>query len=74
MLHPCFLRSSLNWSHSSVTSKMITYPFLTGTDHPIPHLYDINTFKCFLPANIPEIGVNGAINQACSALFLSLSL
>ncbi|XP_054806824.1 cleavage stimulation factor subunit 50 isoform X1 [Prosopis cineraria] len=36
---------------------------LAGTDHPIPHLYDINTFKCFLPANIPDIGINGAINQ-----------
>ncbi|KAF7838549.1 cleavage stimulation factor subunit 50 [Senna tora] len=41
---------------------------LAGTDHPIPHLYDINTFKCFLPANVPEIGINGAINQACSTL------
>ncbi|XP_028763582.1 cleavage stimulation factor subunit 50 [Neltuma alba] len=36
---------------------------LAGTDHPIPHLYDINTFKCFLPSNVPDIGINGAINQ-----------
>lgn len=36
---------------------------LAGTDHPIPHLYDINTFQCYLSANVPEIGVNGAINQ-----------
>ncbi|KAI9088385.1 hypothetical protein K1719_029834 [Acacia pycnantha] len=36
---------------------------LAGTDHPIPHLYDINTFKCFLPANIPDIGIKGAVNQ-----------
>ncbi|CAL2262045.1 unnamed protein product [Prunus armeniaca] len=36
---------------------------LAGTDHPIPHLYDINTFQCYLSANAPEIDVNGAINQ-----------
>ncbi|XP_024020180.1 cleavage stimulation factor subunit 50 isoform X3 [Morus notabilis] len=36
---------------------------LAGTDHPIPHLYDVNTFQCYLSASIPEIGVNGAINQ-----------
>ncbi|GFS40367.1 transducin/WD40 repeat-like superfamily protein [Actinidia rufa] len=34
-----------------------------GTDHPIAHLYDVNTFQCYLPANVPEIGVNGSINQ-----------
>ncbi|TXG51632.1 hypothetical protein EZV62_024156 [Acer yangbiense] len=33
----------------------------TGTDHPIAHLYDVNTFQCYLSANVPEI--NGAINQ-----------
>ncbi|KAL5146561.1 Cleavage stimulation factor subunit 50 [Glycine soja] len=27
---------------------------LAGTDHAIPHLYDINTFQCYLSANIPE--------------------
>ncbi|KAF6161214.1 hypothetical protein GIB67_042353 [Kingdonia uniflora] len=36
---------------------------LAGTDHPIPHLYDVNTFQCYLLANVPEIGGNGAINQ-----------
>lgn len=36
---------------------------LAGTDHPIAHLYDVNTFQCFLSANVPEIGNNGAINQ-----------
>ncbi|KAJ4972961.1 hypothetical protein NE237_006135 [Protea cynaroides] len=36
---------------------------LAGTDHPIAHLYDINTFQCYLSANGPEIGANGAINQ-----------
>ncbi|KAB2609477.1 cleavage stimulation factor subunit 1 [Pyrus ussuriensis x Pyrus communis] len=36
---------------------------LAGTDHPIPHLYDINTFQCYLSANAPEIDDNRAINQ-----------
>ncbi|KFK27872.1 hypothetical protein AALP_AA8G439900 [Arabis alpina] len=36
---------------------------LAGTDHPIPHLYDVNTYQCFLPSNFPDNGVNGAINQ-----------
>lgn len=36
---------------------------LAGTDHHVPHLYDINTFQCYLSANVQEIGVNGAINQ-----------
>ncbi|KAK9080387.1 hypothetical protein SSX86_000145 [Deinandra increscens subsp. villosa] len=36
---------------------------LAGTDHHIPHLYDVNTFQCYLSANIQEIGVNSAINQ-----------
>jgi len=41
------------------------YEFLTGTDHAIPHLYDINTFQCYLSSNVPETSPNGAINQAC---------
>ncbi|KAL8141882.1 hypothetical protein V2J09_014914 [Rumex salicifolius] len=36
---------------------------LAGTDHPIPHLYDINTFKCYLSANAQDLGANAAINQ-----------
>ncbi|GAB4845359.1 Cleavage stimulation factor subunit 50 [Ancistrocladus abbreviatus] len=36
---------------------------LAGTDHPIAHLYDINTFKCYLSANVQDIGANAAINQ-----------
>lgn len=36
---------------------------LAGTDHPIPHLYDINTFKCYLSANAEDIAANAAINQ-----------
>ncbi|XP_010257989.1 PREDICTED: cleavage stimulation factor subunit 50 [Nelumbo nucifera] len=36
---------------------------LAGTDHPIAHLYDVNTFQCYLSASVPESGVNGAINQ-----------
>ncbi|KAK2972653.1 hypothetical protein RJ640_017278, partial [Escallonia rubra] len=35
----------------------------TGTDHSIPHLYDINTFQCYLSAEVPEISDSGAINQ-----------
>ncbi|KAK4799235.1 hypothetical protein SAY86_024600 [Trapa natans] len=36
---------------------------LAGTDHPVPHLYDVNTFQCYLSANMPEFGDNAAINQ-----------
>ncbi|XP_022886040.1 cleavage stimulation factor subunit 50 isoform X3 [Olea europaea var. sylvestris] len=36
---------------------------LAGTDHPIAHLYDVNTFQCYLSANVQEIGANVAINQ-----------
>ncbi|KAF8005749.1 hypothetical protein BT93_K0126 [Corymbia citriodora subsp. variegata] len=36
---------------------------LAGTDHPIPHLYDVNTFQCYLSASVPEFAVNAAINQ-----------
>ncbi|KAK4479419.1 hypothetical protein RD792_014933 [Penstemon davidsonii] len=36
---------------------------LAGTDHPIAHLYDVNTFQCYLSATVQEIGINGAINQ-----------
>ncbi|GFP90667.1 cleavage stimulation factor subunit 50 [Phtheirospermum japonicum] len=35
---------------------------LAGTDHPIAHLYDVNTFQCYLSSNVQEIN-NGAINQ-----------
>ncbi|CAL5362406.1 unnamed protein product [Camellia sinensis] len=36
---------------------------LAGTDHPIAHLYDVNTFQCYLTAKDQDIGVNGVINQ-----------
>ncbi|XP_078179835.1 transducin/WD40 repeat-like superfamily protein [Carex rostrata] len=36
---------------------------LAGTDHPIAHLYDVNTFKCYLSANVQELNTNSAINQ-----------
>lgn len=36
---------------------------LAGTDHPVPHLYDVNTFQCFLSANLQELNINAAINQ-----------
>ncbi|CAN6717644.1 unnamed protein product [Malus baccata var. baccata] len=35
---------------------------LAGTEHPIPHLYDVNTFQCYLSVNAPDIDVNGAVN------------
>lgn len=36
---------------------------LAGTDHPVPHLYDVNTFQCYLSANFQELNVNSAVNQ-----------
>ncbi|CAA7393409.1 unnamed protein product [Spirodela intermedia] len=36
---------------------------LAGTDHPIPHLYDINTFQCYLSADMKDLGSNAVINQ-----------
>ncbi|KAK1384204.1 Cleavage stimulation factor 50 kDa subunit [Heracleum sosnowskyi] len=36
---------------------------LAGTDHPIPHLYDVNTFHCYVSASVLESNANGAINQ-----------
>ncbi|CAO2818453.1 unnamed protein product [Amaranthus hypochondriacus] len=36
---------------------------MAGTDHQIPHLYDINTFKCYLSAHADDIAANAAINQ-----------
>ncbi|XP_058180720.1 cleavage stimulation factor subunit 50 [Rhododendron vialii] len=36
---------------------------LAGTDHPIAHLYDVNTFQCYLSAKIQDIGVDGSVNQ-----------
>ncbi|KMZ70395.1 Cleavage stimulation factor subunit 1-like protein [Zostera marina] len=36
---------------------------LAGTDHPIPHLYDVNTFQCCITANAQRLNVNSPINQ-----------
>ncbi|KAK1291371.1 hypothetical protein QJS10_CPB17g02117 [Acorus calamus] len=36
---------------------------LAGTDHPIPHLYDVTTFQCYLSANAQEPNLSSAINQ-----------
>lgn len=36
---------------------------LAGTDHPVPHLYDVNTFQCYLSANFQDLNTNSAINQ-----------
>eukprot|EP00271_Cylindrocystis_brebissonii_P007884 TRINITY_DN2178_c0_g1_i1.p1 TRINITY_DN2178_c0_g1~~TRINITY_DN2178_c0_g1_i1.p1 ORF type:complete len:440 (-),score=58.31 TRINITY_DN2178_c0_g1_i1:39-1358(-) len=37
--------------------------FLAGTEHPIAHLYDVNTFQCFLSSTIDDEHHGGAINQ-----------
>nr|XP_019706612.2 cleavage stimulation factor subunit 50 [Elaeis guineensis] len=36
---------------------------LAGTDHYIPHLYDVNTFQCYLSSHVQELNANAAINQ-----------
>ncbi|GJR98206.1 cleavage stimulation factor subunit 50 isoform X2 [Tanacetum coccineum] len=33
------------------------------TDHRVPHLYDVNTFQCYLSANVHATDVNSVINQ-----------
>lgn len=43
---------------------------LAGTDHHVPHLYDVSTFQCYLSANVQEIGVNSAINQVSILLII----
>lgn len=36
---------------------------LAGTDHYLPHLYDINTSQCCIAANVQCLNVNASINQ-----------
>eukprot|EP01018_Ginkgo_biloba_P003318 Gb_39888 [translate_table: standard] len=36
---------------------------LAGTDHHVAHLYDINTFQCYLSSTLQETDAGGAINQ-----------
>ncbi|KAJ9677247.1 hypothetical protein PVL29_022315 [Vitis rotundifolia] len=36
---------------------------LAGTDHPVAHLYDVNTFQCYLSANVQDLGISASINQ-----------
>ncbi|CAM6034014.1 unnamed protein product [Sphagnum compactum] len=36
---------------------------LAGTDHPIPHLYDVSTFQCYLSSSLQDSHVGGSINQ-----------
>eukprot|EP00850_Spirogloea_muscicola_P005833 SM000027S09614 [mRNA] locus=s27:295890:298453:+ [translate_table: standard] len=40
---------------------------LAGTEHALLHLYDVNTFKCFLSAAVQPPHIGGAVNQASSA-------
>ncbi|KAJ3414331.1 hypothetical protein HDV05_006699 [Chytridiales sp. JEL 0842] len=35
---------------------------LAGTDHECPRIYDVNTFKCYIP-NMPSDTTRGAINK-----------
>ncbi|CAN6470769.1 unnamed protein product [Victoria cruziana] len=36
---------------------------LAGTDHHVAHLYDINTFQCYLTSNVQDVNSGAAINQ-----------
>ncbi|KAL3689682.1 hypothetical protein R1sor_015991 [Riccia sorocarpa] len=36
---------------------------LAGTDHPIAHLYDVNTLQCYLSSQLHDSHIGGAINQ-----------
>ena len=46
--------------------------YIAGTDHPVPHLYDVNTFQCYLSSSIQEGQINDAINQVSLFLFCLL--
>eukprot|EP00899_Mesostigma_viride_P017167 jgi/Mesvir1/25451/Mv01722-RA.1 len=37
--------------------------FVAGTDHGIPHFYEVNSFQCFLPPNLQEQHQGGPINH-----------
>ncbi|XP_020704924.1 cleavage stimulation factor subunit 50 isoform X1 [Dendrobium catenatum] len=36
---------------------------LAGTDHHLPHLYDVNTFQCYLSSNVQDLNMISPINQ-----------
>ena len=40
---------------------MTLIKLFVGTDHPVAHLYDINTFTCYLSANAQDS--SSPINQ-----------
>lgn len=40
---------------------MTLIKLFAGTDHPVAHLYDINTFTCYLSANAQDS--SSPINQ-----------
>lgn len=68
----CIMHSPKSCWHM-VIDKVELKKLNTGTDHQIAHLYDINTFQCYLSTNAPEIGVNGAINQVSPTYYIVLS-
>lgn len=36
---------------------------IAGTDHSLAHLYDVNTFQCYLSSSVQDAHLGGAINQ-----------
>lgn len=58
-------QESLNSKHEAIV--MLS----AGTDHPVAHLYDVNTFKCYLSSALQEGHVGGAINQVRNVLGFS---
>jgi WD40 repeat protein len=60
----CFVFHNLDWCHSLVYITCVMLDFLcAGTDHPIPHLYDVSTFQCYLSSSLQDSHVGGSINQ-----------
>ncbi|KAM0937509.1 putative transcription factor WD40-like family [Dioscorea sansibarensis] len=63
-----FLRLKLTCSQDTHNVRSVSFRpsgefLLAGTDHPIAHLYDVNTFQCYLSANAQELNAKAAINQ-----------
>lgn len=50
------------------------WSFLSGTDHPIAHLYDVATFQCYLSSSLQDNHLGGAINQVIKIEVASIDL
>lgn len=50
------------------------WSFLSGTDHPIAHLYDVATFQCYLSSSLQDNHLGGAINQVIKIEVASINL